>query len=124
MIYLDKDTQERTMQRKNHLEDPNYKRLSDVISSWTYYYDACRETDMVAQYLGGKKFMDFEAIGQLIEENMHNPTINWNGLYSYLDERIKTTPTATEEIMRIECRMLKTVLEPYRKRFRSTFVGF
>lgn len=114
----------RGRQRAKYLEDPRYRRLSDVINEYSREYRLRAEVSMLGAYLGDKRCISRENLKKLINKNLDNPNINWRGLYLYLDERIESAKQPMNYIIKEECYKLRDVLEPYRKRFQSTFVGF
>lgn len=115
---------ERGKQRAKHLENPNYRRLSDIIDKHSYGYRGRTEIGMLGEYLAGEWCISVKRINELVTKNLDNTEINWNGIYSYIDERIETSKRYMSLMFKDECCRLRDVLEPYRDRFQSTFVGF
>ena len=115
---------ERGKQRAKHLENPNYRRLSDIIDKHLYGYRGRTEIGMLGEYLAGEWCTSVERLNELVTKNLDNTEINWNGIYSYIDERIETSKRYMSLMLKDECCRLRDLLEPYRKRFQSTFVGF
>lgn len=82
---------ERGEQRAKNLEDPNYRRLSDVFDvslDINSNYVGRIDNNMLACYLTCNAEADARNVKQHIEENIDNPEINWRGLFAYLDERL------------------------------------
>ena len=120
---------ERGVQRAKHLEDPNYRRLSDVFTmSSEQHSDYVSRIDisMLACYLSGNDNTHRADVKEYIERNLNNPEINWCGLFAYLDERYECQRGTQFDILQKEFVDLHMALNPYRDRVRpeSTFIGF
>lgn len=120
---------ERGTQRMKHLEDPNYRRLSDVFTisdEQGSNYVSRVDVSMLACYLAGNSYALKEDVKHHIEENINNHEINWRGLFAYLDERHNCQHRIKSAVVKIEFENLHKVLNPYRDRVcpKSTFIGF
>lgn len=120
---------ERGVQRMKHLEDPNYRRLSDVFAMSTEHgsnYVSKIDISMLACYLMGSTSARKENVTNIIEANLTNPKINWRGLFAYLDERYEYQRGTQFDILQKEFVNLHMTLNPYRDRVcpKSTFIGF
>lgn len=126
MSFID-EIKDRGEQRAAYLEDPNYKRLSDVIDKDTQSYGSRTEISMIGKYLGHSDVNECtnkKRLEEIIENNLDNPTINWEGIFNYLDKRLETIQRPTSLMIKDECYKLRNILERYRNYFQSTFVGF
>lgn len=120
---------ERGEQRAKYLEDPNYRRLSDVFTLSTEYdsnYVSKIDISMLACYLVGSTSARKENVTNIIEANLTNPEINWRGLFAYLDERYECQRGTRFDILQKEFVDLHMALNPYRDIVcpKSTFIGF
>lgn len=74
--------------RRKHLEDPDYRRWSDLIDTKSYNYRARMDSSMLASYLANDLINGVETDGtdenviRLIKDNLDNPEINWKGFVS------------------------------------------
>ena len=96
---------ERGEQRAKHLEDPNYRRLSDVFAMSTEHgsnYVSKIDISMLACYLVGSTSARKENVTNIIEANLANPEINWRGLFAYLDERYECQRRTKFDILQKE----------------------
>ena len=120
---------ERGKQRAKHLEDSNYRRLSDVftlsIENGSNYVSTI-DISMLACYLVGSTYARKENITNIIEANLTNPEINWYGLFAYLDERYECQRRTRFDIFQREFVDLHMAINSYRDRVcpKSTFIGF
>lgn len=126
---FDEEVRERGVQRAKHLEDPNYRRLSDVFTmSSEQHSDYVSRIDisMLACYLSGNDNTHRADVKEYIERNLNNPEINWRGLFAYLDERDACQYRIQSAIIKNEFIIVYNVLNPYRDKVcpESTFVGF
>ena len=120
----------RNKARLKHLEDPKFRRWSDVTPKSSIGYRARLESSMLASYLAGKFVNGVEAdhtdvnVIRRIEANLDNPEINWEGIYAYLDERLSSVRYDDET--KTELDTLARLLKPYRDRIcpPSTFIGY
>lgn len=120
---------ERGEQRAKHLEDPNYRRLSDVftMSSEQYSNYVSRiDISILVCYLAGNDNAHRADVQEYIERNLDNPEINWRGLFAYLDERDACQHRIQSAVIKREFSDLNKVLSSYRDKVcpESTFIGF
>lgn len=120
---------ERGEQRAKNLEDPNYRRLSDVfaMSSEQYSNYVSRiDISMLACYLAGNDNAHRADVKEYIERNLNNPEINWRGLFAYLDERDDCQHRIQSDVIKREFVIFYNALYSYRERVcpESTFIGF
>lgn len=120
---------ERGEQRKKHLEDPGYRRLSDVFTMSSVNesdYVSRIDTSMLVCYLAGNDNAHRADVKEYVERNLDNPEINWRGLFAYLDERDACQPRLEQPVIQRELIDFNRVLSPYRNRVcpKSTFIGF
>lgn len=120
---------ERGEQRKKHLEDPGYRRLSDVFtisSANESDYVSRIDISMLACYLAGNDNAHRADVQEYVERNLDNPEINWRGLFAYLDERDACQHRIQSAVIKNEFIIFYNVLNPYRDKVRSesTFIGF
>lgn len=115
---------ERGKQRAKYLENQNYRRLSDIINKHSYGYNGTTEIGMLGAYLGDSWCTSVTRLKKMINENLDNPKINWNGIYSYMDERMETCQQHMSLMLKDECYKMRDLLEPYRDRIQSTFTGY
>lgn len=129
---VDKIIEERHATRLKHLEDPNYRRWSDLVDTGSYNYGARMDSSMLASYLANELINGVEVDGtdknvvRLIEDNLDNPEINWKGIYAYLDEELANIAKLDVSYMATEIRTLESLLEPYRDKVitNTTFIGY
>lgn len=120
---------EQGRQRAKHLEDPNYRRLSDVFTMSNEYnsdYVSKMDINILACYLAGSTSARKENVTNLIRENLTNPEINWRGLFAYLDDRYESQRRTKFDILQKEFVDLHMALNSYRDIVcpKSTFIGF
>ena len=118
---IDLDFEYRGYQRRWYLEDDNYRRLSDVIRDNQDYRNKV-EPYIIACYLAGHKDVSWRNLDSIIRNHLTNPSINWKGIFDYMDRRIVTAPEWLED----EVDELAKHLNPYREQLypKATFVGF
>lgn len=126
---FEEEVRERGVQRAKHLEDPSYRRLSDVFTMSSENgsdYVSRIDMSMLACYLAGKDDIHRANAKEYIERNLDNPEINWRGLFAYLDERDDCQYRIDSPVIRKEFNDFHKLLNPYRDRVcpESTFVGF
>ena len=118
--------------RRKHLEDPDYRRWSDLIDTKSYNYRALMDSSMLASYLANDLINGVETDGtdenviRLIEANLDNPEINWKGMLAYLDEEVANIAQLDDSRMVAEVETMAPLLNPYRDEVlkNSTFIGF
>lgn len=118
--------------RRKHLEDPDYRRWSDLIDTKSYNYRARMDSSMLASYLVNDLINGVETDGtdenviRLIEANLDNPEINWKGMFAYLDEEVANIAQMGDSHIVAEVETLSSLLNPYRDEVlqNSTFIGF
>lgn len=118
--------------RRKHLEDPDYRRWSDLIDTKSYNYRARMDSSMLASYLANDLINGVETDGtdenviRLIEANLDNPEINWKGMFAYLDEEVANIAQMGDSHIVAEVETLSSLLNPYRDEVlqNSTFIGF
>lgn len=118
--------------RLKHLEDPDYRRWSDLIDTKSYNYRARMDSSMLASYLANDLINGVETDGtdenviRLIEANLDNPKINWKGLFAYLDEEVANIAQLDDSRIVAEVETMASLLNPYRDEVlkNSTFIGF
>lgn len=112
--------------RVTFLENPNFRRWSDIVSITDREYECIPEYGMLVMYINGGTYKNGhlpEHARFLVERHINDPEINWEGLYDYLDKR-KSRELHT--LLRCELTTLASILEPYRDRIltSSTFIGY
>ena len=118
--------------RRKHLEDPDYRRWSDLIDTKSYNYRARMDSSMLASYLANDVINGVETDGtdenviRLIEANLDNPKINWKGMFAYLDEEVANIAQLDDSHIVAEVETMASLLNPYRDEVlkNSTFIGF
>lgn len=118
--------------RRKHLEDPDYRRWSDLIDTKSYNYRARMDSSMLASYLANDLINGVETDGtdenviRLIEANLDKPKINWKGMFAYLDEEVANIAQMGDSHIVAEVETLSSLLNPYRDEVlqNSTFIGF
>lgn len=129
---IDKKIEERHATRLKHLEDPNYRRWSDLVDTKSWNYGARMDSSMLASYLANELINGVEVDGtdknviRLIKDNLDNPEINWKGMFAYLDEELANIAKLDVERMVTEVETLASLLNPYRDKVfkNSTFIGY
>lgn len=126
---FEEEARERGVQREKHLEDSNYRRLSDVFgisNDIQSNYILRIDNNMLACYLTCNAEAYTRDVKQYIEENIDNPEINWRGLFAYLDERLTCQSRLEQPSIQRELIDFNKVLSPYRDRIcpELEFVGF
>lgn len=126
---FEEEARERGVQRAKHLEDPNYRRLSNVFAiSFNMQSNYTRRIDnnMLTCYLTCDAGADTYDVKQHIENNINNPEINWRGIFAYLDERLACQSRLEQPAIQRELINFEKLLNPYRDKVRpeSTFIGF
>ena len=116
------DLEIRAKQREKYLEDPNFRKWSDIIARDNESYGDIVEKHMLVRYLKNNRYGQISELGELITNNLDNPEINWYGIYAYLDERERTSPSW----LRYEVDELRPYVEPYRDKIcpPSEFIGY
>lgn len=118
--------------RRKHLEDPDYRRWSDLIDTKSHNYRARMDSSMLASYLANDLINGVETDGtdenviRLIEANLDNPKINWKGMFAYLDEEVANIAQLDDSSVVAEVETMASLLNPYRDEVlkNSTFIGF
>jgi hypothetical protein len=126
---FEEEAKERGVQRMKHLEDPNYRGLSDVFgisNDIQSNYIARLDSNMLACYLTCDVNAETCYVKHYIEENIDNPEINWRGIFAYLDEREECQQRIQSDVLKREFIIFYNVLNPYRDKInpKSTFIGF
>ena len=126
---FEEEAKERGVQRMRHLEDPNYRGLSDVFgisNDIQSNYIARIDSNMLACYLTCDVDAETCYVTHYIEENINNPEINWCGIFAYLDERIACQSRLESACIKREFHDFEKLLNPYRDKIirKPTFVGF
>lgn len=126
---FEEEVKERGVQRAKHLEDPNYRRLSDVFTMSSVNesdYVSRIDISMLVCYLAGNADVHRADAREYIERNLDNPEINWRGIFAYLDERLACQSRLEQPVIQRELINFNNLLSPYRDRVRpeSTFIGF
>lgn len=126
---FEEEARERGVQRAKHLEDPNYRRLSNVFAisiDMQSNYIRRIDNNMLACYLTCDAGADTYDVKQHIENNIDNPEINWRGIFAYLDERLACKPRLEQITIIRELQNFEKLLNPYRDIVcpKTTFVGF
>lgn len=129
---IDKIIEERHATRLKHLEDPNYRRWSDLVDTKSYNYGARMNSSMLASYLANELINGVEVDGtdrnviRLIKANLDNPDINWKGMFAYLDEELANIAKLDVSYMAAEVETLASLLNPYRDKVITniTFIGY
>ena len=107
----DADIVKRKQDREKYFETEGFRKWSDIMTLDDYAYGDRVEQAFIRSYIAGKLVTRSESLEPIINENKNNPDINWNAIYDYIDERMKTAPSwIKREIERIHEDM-----EPYRK---------
>lgn len=126
---FEEEAKERGVQRMRHLEDPNYRGLSDVFgisNDIQSNYIARIDSNMLACYLTCDVDAETCYVKHYIEENIDNPEINWRGMFDYLDERLACQSRLESACIKRELHDFEKLLNPYRDKIirKPTFVGF
>lgn len=129
---IDEIIKTRHKTRRKHLEDPNYRKWSDLIDTKSYNYRARMDSSMLASYLANDLINGVETDGtdenviRLIEANLDNPKINWKGMFAYLDEEVANIAQLDDSRIVAEVETMASLLNPYRDEVlkNSTFIGF
>ena len=126
---FEEEVLERGVQREKYLEDPRYRRLSDVFtisSANESDYVSRIDTSMLVCYLAGNDNAHRADVQEYVERNLDNPEINWRGLFAYLDERDACQHRIQSAVIKNEFIIFYSVLNPYRDKVcpESTFIGF
>lgn len=129
---IDEIIEKRHASRIKYLEDPNYRRRSDLVDTESYNYGARMDSSMLASYLANELVNGVEVDGtdenviRLIKANLDNPEINWRGMYAYLDEELANIDMLDVSYMVTEVETLASLLNPCRDKVitNSTFIGF
>ena len=126
---FEEEVRERGVQRAKHLEDPNYRRLSNVFTislDINSNYVGRIDNNILACYLTCDAGVDTRNVRQYIEENIDNPEINWRGIFAYLDERLACQSRLEQPIIQRELINFEKLLNPYRDKVcpKPTFIGF
>lgn len=126
---FEEEARERGVQRAKHLEDPNYRRLSNVFAisiDMQSNYIRRIDNNMLACYLTCDAGADTYDVKQHIENNIDNPEINWRGIFAYLDERLACESRLEQPSIQRELIDFNRVLSPYRDKVcpKPTFIGF
>lgn len=95
---LEKALDIRFEQRKQYLENPNFERLSHILTEG-YAYRQRRDNYLFFYLLRGKKYdkkqnklpdSSISSIEEMFLENYKRPTINWNGIRQYYQKRLES----------------------------------
>lgn len=129
---IDEIIEKRHTTRLKHLEDPNYRRWSDLVDTKSYNYGARMDSSMLASYLANELINGVEVDGtdtnviRLIKANLDNPEINWKGMFAYLDEELANIAKLDVSYMATEVETLASLLNPYRDKVitNTTFIGY
>ena len=129
---IDKIIEERHATRLKHLEDPSYRRWSDLVDTKSYNYGARMDSSMLASYLANELINGVEVDGtdenviRLIKDNLDNPEINWKGMFAYLDEELANITKLDVSYMVTEVETLASLINPYRDEVlvTPTYIGF
>lgn len=128
-MMFEEEARERGVQCAKHLEDPNYRRLSNVFAisiNMQSNYIRRIDNNMLACYLTCDAGADTYDVKQHIENNIDNPEINWRGIFAYLDERLACESRLEQPSIQRELIDFNRVLSPYRDKVcpKPTFIGF
>lgn len=126
---FEEEARERGVQRAKHLEDPNYRRLSDVFTislDINSNYVGKIDNNMLAYYLTCDVNAETYNVKYYIERNLDNPEINWRGIFAYLDERLACQSRLEQPAIQRELINFEKLLNPYRDKVcpKPTFIGF
>lgn len=81
----------RGQQRRKHLENPNFEKLSDTLK---VDYERRREPYILMNLLCNKDcfrvLTNSETLEDAYQRYHKRPTINWPGIFDYYEERAKT----------------------------------
>ena len=85
----------RLIQRKKYLEDPNFERLSDILTDQWEYRNKRDNYTLVYLLYGpnerpSRNYHSYADIEQLFLKQHKRKTINWNSIYQYYQERKKS----------------------------------
>lgn len=107
----DADIIKRKQDREKYFETNGFRKWSDIMTLDDYAYGDRVEQSFIRSYIAGKLVTRSESLETIINESKNNPDINWNAIYDYIDERMKTAPRwLGHEIKEIHAEM-----EPYRE---------
>ena len=80
----------RGQQRRKHLENPNFEKLSDTLKA---DYTRRRDNSILMNLLCNKDCFHVNTNSESLEEAYHKyhnrPTINWQGIFDYYEERAR-----------------------------------
>lgn len=120
--------------RQKYLEDPSYRKLSDIVPGGldSRKYAAWRDDAMFAAFvIGEHKFgYDLSELETYLNKGSELP-INWDNLYSYFDEQLSDSENrylssiATIHTSMYESNMFtsKISLKDLLNRYRSQLIG-
>lgn len=127
----------RFRQRQQYLEDPNFERLSDILTdewgrrnkrdNYILVYLLCGSNDRTSG--------DYHLYGdmeQLFLEKHKRKTINWNGIYQYYQERKKSinkgewnsTLNPDRNEMETDLELVLELLEKHKDKILKTYETF
>ena len=95
---LEKALDIRFEQRKQYLENPNFERLSHILTEG-YAYRQRRDNYLFLYLLHGKKYnkqknklpdSSISYMEEVFLKNHKRPTINWNGIRQYYQKRLES----------------------------------
>ena len=107
----DADIVKRKQDREKYFETNGYRKWSDIIPLDDYAYGDRVEQSFIRSYIVGAMVSRSESLECIIEKNKNHPDINWNAIYDYIDERMKTAPSWIKR----EIETVHEDMEPYRK---------
>lgn len=82
------EIEHRIEQRMRYLENPNYRKWSDFMSTTSDSYGNRTDSFMIASYIINNEARRFSINSVNFFDKDENPTVNWEGLYQYIDERL------------------------------------
>jgi len=120
----------RLKQRKKYLENPNFERLSDILTQ-EYDYRQKRDNYLFLYLLCGSngkiKITDpyVDTLETAFLEKYKRPGINWNRIYQYYQERKKSIDNGEgNEQDNYDIKNVIRVLEKYKDKIIKPYVTF
>lgn len=118
-------------QRKKYLENPDFERLSNILTE-EYAYRKRRDNYLLLHLLYGsdseaKKVPNVCAstIEEKLLEKYKRPDINWNGIYQYYQERTKSIDNGEwSEKDDYDVRDIVYILEKHKNKIIKSYMTF
>ena len=128
---LDEALDIRLEQRKKYLKNPDFERLSNILTE-EYAYRKRRDNYLLLHLLYGsdseaKKVPNICAstIEEKLLEKYKRPGINWNGIYQYYQERTKSIDNGEwSEKDDYDVRDIVYILEKHKNKIIKSYMTF